>query len=355
MKKIILLFSLFISILSFSQQPVYGSGMPGGDITGLAIKDNYLYFGSYDQNTIYKINLAAGPYQTPVVVVTNISGVMDLEFNGNDLYISQFNGGTIKKVDVSASNPILIDVLSGVNAPAGLQFYNNYLYIGEAYGYTISRINLSVTNPVKEVVIPYANSPWKMKVYGNELYVAETYGNKISKLNLLDTNPVLVDVVTNITTPFCMDIKDNFLYYGHNTTNPLYLSKIDLTSSNPIPIKVNLIGWYGNGAGSRWIINNNYIYVSNSYYRIVKFDLNNLSLNDFGNKEVNEIYPNPASNFITITNIEKEENITIINSLGQIIKTLKVSRNGVVNIEDLETGIYYIKLENFKTYKLIKK
>lgn len=351
MKKIILLFCLLISILSFSQQYVYGPGNPSGS-TGLAIKDNYLYFGGYDLNSIYKINLAEGPSQTPIVVVANISGVMDLEFNGNDLYIAQFNGGTIKKVDVSTTNPILIDVLSGLGAPAGLQFYNNYLYIGEAYGYKISRINLSVTNPTKEEVVPYANSPWKMKVYGNELYVAETFGNKISKLNLLDTNPVLVDVVTNINSPFCMDIKDNFLYYENN--DPIKLSKIDLTSSNPIPIDVNLVNWFRNNSQSRWIINNGYLYRGGTT-AIIKYDLNNLTLNDFENNELNEIYPNPASNYVTITNLKKEENIKITNSLGQIIKTLKVNSNGVINIEDLETGIYYIKLENFKTYKLIKK
>lgn len=351
MKKIILLFCLFISILSFSQQYAYGPGNPSGS-TGLAIKDNYLYFGGYDLNSIYKINLAEGPSQTPIVVVTNIRGVMDLEFNGNDLYISQFSGGTIKKVDVSASNPILIDVLSGVSAPAGLQFYNNYLYIAEAYGFKISRINLSLTDPVKEVVIPYANNPWKIKVFGNELYVAETNGDKISKFNLLDTNPVLIDVITNIHYPFCMDIKDNFLYYENN--NPVKLSKIDLTSLNPIPVDVNLVNWFQNNSQSRWIINNGYLYRGGTT-AIIKYDLNNLNLNDFENKEVNEIYPNPASNFITITNLEKEENITITNSLGQIIKTLKVNSNGVINIEDIKTGIYYIKLENFKTYKLIKK
>lgn len=345
MKKIALLFCLLVINLSFSQQYVYTGA--SSDISALAIKDNYLYYGGYNLNSIYKINLAEGSSKTPVVVVTNISGIKDLEFNGNDLYIAQFNGGTIKKVDVSSSNPILIDVLSGLGAPACLQFYNNYLYIGEAYGYKISRINLSVTNPTKEEVVPYANSPWKMKVYGNELYVAETYGNKISKLNLLDTNPVLVDVVTNVNTPFCMDIKDNFLYFG------FIFSKIDLISSNPTPVNVNLTNWYGYGS-NRWIFNNNYIYLANNN-DILKYDLNNLSLNDFENKEVNEIYPNPASNYVTITNLKKEEKIKITNSLGQIIKTLKVNSNGVINVEDLETGIYYIKLENFKTYKLIKK
>jgi hypothetical protein len=59
-------------------------------------------------------------------------------------------------------------------------------------------------------------------------------------------------------------------------------------------------------------------------------------------------YPNPASNLITIE-IEHKAEIEILNSQGQLIKTLTVNgnKNKVdVDIADIQSGIYLIKVTN---------
>ncbi len=53
------------------------------------------------------------------------------------------------------------------------------------------------------------------------------------------------------------------------------------------------------------------------------------------------IYPNPATDVINITNASK---LTIINSLGQIVKITENETQ--VNVQDLNNGIYTVQIEN---------
>jgi putative ubiquitin-RnfH superfamily antitoxin RatB of RatAB toxin-antitoxin module len=62
---------------------------------------------------------------------------------------------------------------------------------------------------------------------------------------------------------------------------------------------------------------------------------------DFNELEVFKVYPNPASNQLTISTEREIQEITIVNSIGQsVINTT----NKNINIESLEIGIYYIQL-----------
>ncbi len=59
------------------------------------------------------------------------------------------------------------------------------------------------------------------------------------------------------------------------------------------------------------------------------------------------IYPNPASDVINITNASK---LTIINSLGQIVRSIENETQ--VNVQDLNNGIYTVQIEN--NYQITK-
>ena len=64
------------------------------------------------------------------------------------------------------------------------------------------------------------------------------------------------------------------------------------------------------------------------------------------------VYPNPAKDKVTI---KADGDVTIFNNKGQTVKTIK-NINGVkeINITDLESGVYYIKVGE-TTKKLIIK
>ena len=62
------------------------------------------------------------------------------------------------------------------------------------------------------------------------------------------------------------------------------------------------------------------------------------------------IYPNPATNEIKISNLSPEENqISIYNLLGErVANFLKVGNSININISDLPSGIYMLTVSNNK-------
>jgi hypothetical protein len=72
-----------------------------------------------------------------------------------------------------------------------------------------------------------------------------------------------------------------------------------------------------------------------------------------------DIYPNPTNNSITIEGVSDEETqLTLQDNLGKIILERKISNSGfiseIINLEQFENGIYFIKISNSKE-KIIKK
>lgn len=77
----------------------------------------------------------------------------------------------------------------------------------------------------------------------------------------------------------------------------------------------------------------------------------------FNNNSI--IYPNPASDFVTIQlkNSEEEE-IRIYNTMGQLVKEISISNNQKLDISKLESGVYFMSLTNdniSSSYKFVKK
>ena len=73
-------------------------------------------------------------------------------------------------------------------------------------------------------------------------------------------------------------------------------------------------------------------------------------LNDIAQTNSITIYPNPASDFVTI---EGKGEITITNSLGQVVKEIKDNvLYRTIDIKKFERGVYYIKVGN-TTQKLV--
>jgi hypothetical protein len=79
---------------------------------------------------------------------------------------------------------------------------------------------------------------------------------------------------------------------------------------------------------------------------------------------VSEIYPNPASNFVSLdyelTSDVKQANVKVFNLLGAEVKTANLESNGNklrMDITDLESGIYFYSVivngDVYKTKKLV--
>ena len=80
-----------------------------------------------------------------------------------------------------------------------------------------------------------------------------------------------------------------------------------------------------------------------------------LSTQNFEGVNNVNVYPNPSSEFILISGLHKNENIKIYDVLGKVVKEKIVVPNQKIDIQDLNNGIYFLKIENRHTLKLVKK
>jgi hypothetical protein len=60
------------------------------------------------------------------------------------------------------------------------------------------------------------------------------------------------------------------------------------------------------------------------------------------------VYPNPVSKYFMITSPQVDiDEVEVFNTMGQIVKTQKLSKaNNVINIEELASGTYYLRIYN---------
>ena len=95
-----------------------------------------------------------------------------------------------------------------------------------------------------------------------------------------------------------------------------------------------------------------------------KFSNNSLAINEVEGESVVYLYPNPTSNLLQIAvdnKIDVPDTYTIINSVGQVIKTKKIDSETdlSINVSNLSQGIYFLKLSKnqseSKTIRFIKK
>jgi hypothetical protein len=68
-----------------------------------------------------------------------------------------------------------------------------------------------------------------------------------------------------------------------------------------------------------------------------------------------KIYPNPSTDYISISGLKQTENYKIYNLLGQKMAEGKLSIKKPIDIRNFNNGLYFIHFENRTALKLIKK
>lgn len=91
---------------------------------------------------------------------------------------------------------------------------------------------------------------------------------------------------------------------------------------------------------------------SGTVYRFIQQPL---AVNEFKNVAF-EVYPNPVKEYLNLTYATNIQHISILNELGQNIKQIYGSSQGV-DVSDLQSGVYFVKIETSEgigTQKFIK-
>jgi len=87
-----------------------------------------------------------------------------------------------------------------------------------------------------------------------------------------------------------------------------------------------------------------------SRFKIEVGDANNISVginNINNNHNAVNLFPNPANNFINLTNLANAQKISIANAIGQTVREINVNaENMQLNISDLHSGVYFILINN---------
>lgn len=69
------------------------------------------------------------------------------------------------------------------------------------------------------------------------------------------------------------------------------------------------------------------------------------------------VYPNPATDIIKIENLKPNSSLELIDNSGKLVKTISNSKSTKteVNIKNLPSGVYYLKVDGQSVQKIIKK
>ena len=102
-------------------------------------------------------------------------------------------------------------------------------------------------------------------------------------------------------------------------------------------------------------LNDNELFIAENSGAILKFELNSLSLEDLEFNKVLSTYPNPSTQFISITNLKSKVPYIIYNAIGAEISSGVISNNEKIDIKTFVNGLYFLKLKNENTIKFIKK
>lgn len=282
---------------------------------------NDLYISSADNNgTIYKLD-TSNPSNVPISIVSNLgTNIFGIAINNDDLFITRRLNNKIIKIDLSETNPTPVDFLINIlgSTVNDMVIYQNHLYFSHnelnagTFNGFISKVDLLQTNPVIETVASNIQGAIGLQLYQNFLLIAlnsDDGGNKIATINLNDSNPVAQDLATDLDDPWNLAIQNSTLYISEQT--PGIISTLNITT---------------------------------------------LSNNDFSIENLITVFPNPSSNFISISNLKKDADYTISDVTGRTVakSTIQKTDNNI-NISFLSKGIYYLRLDGYSnSYKIIK-
>lgn len=137
-----------------------------------------------------------------------------------------------------------------------------------------------------------------------------------------------------------------FIYWGGANTSTY--NEPDDYGSGQDYAAIGLDGWPG-GSGSLGIAGEwNDIAGSNTLYYIIEFDSTNTSINHSEKQEVG-IYPNPAREKFVIRDEQVRYNkYELMDMTGRLIDSGKAVDNTVVQTDELQSGIYIVRLSNEK-------
>jgi hypothetical protein len=111
--------------------------------------------------------------------------------------------------------------------------------------------------------------------------------------------------------------------------------------TDDIYIDIKFLSWTSGGAGGGF-----------SYERSTD---QTLGTDNFELENTIKLFPNPSSEFIQVSGLTTKVDYTIYNILGEEIKKGIISDEEEIDVKNLNSGLYFLRLDNRNTIKFMKK
>jgi len=336
MKKITLtIITLLIIQLINAQQTITTYSTGYNYIEGITINsNNQVFVSEHYSGKVYSIDNATGNKSeyASTGFYTN-----DIVFNGNDdLFIIEPFMGKIFIKNSTADASVYVDVTN----PHGLAIDNNGDLYFSSFGKVV-KINSDLSMTDYATGFSYAEGIAFDS--NNNLYLADRSDRKLYKIEPNGTKTVVASGISSIRG-VAIDQNDNVYF----TKSQVYPVENKILKYDPI---TNVVSDFvtTNLDSPRYIAIDNLgnMYVTNRETESV-VKINDPSLNATGTTTEEQlttftIYPNPATNSLTIESNIIINNVSIYNELGQLL--LKTNKTNI-DISTLTKGIYYLKITN---------
>lgn len=88
-------------------------------------------------------------------------------------------------------------------------------------------------------------------------------------------------------------------------------------------------------------------------------DINSLNTNDLNDIDIDfkakiKTYPNPSTNYISLSGLAESKNYAIYNMQGKEVLRGITTNDNKIEVKFLDNGMYFLKLENFEIVKFVK-
>jgi hypothetical protein len=143
-------------------------------------------------------------------------------------------------------------------------------------------------------------------------------------------------------------VKDSLYFRLRGSNQGLNVNNETDRAGNPLPDSLMGANTAAKAFADLWFYSNPVFVANHSRSSSVE-----THLNDNGNIQ---IYPNPASDQLTIS-VSEESRIRIFDAKGaQVVKetVIHANQNQVINITDLTNGVYFVKISNDRYVKMQK-
>lgn len=345
-KQLLTLLVLLFSYVHLSAQTIDIATIDLTSPISLAIKGTDLYIAEYTGNRVSKVDLTEND-PMPVDILTGITKPTALLMDGNDLYVSLKTVGKVVKIDITDVNPTVVDVATGLNEPNGLAISGNTLYISQSGADKVSSIDLSNASANVMDVATGFDQPKGLAIYGDDLFIADYGNDKVIKVNLSDINSGPIDIVTEIDYIYSLHVNNNDLFIGNN--NSVYVIDLSLPSLSKELLLTDLDGVKG------LVSDEGGLYIGEqSIGKIIKYGERITGLSSENEAGELLVYPNRSTEYIQVSGLKTQSPYTIYNQQGTVVSSGIISNNEQIEILEFTNGMFYLALPNLKVLKFVK-